>query len=90
MSGDDLLFPALGGGPQSPNNLSGDWREFRLAAKVANVGAPNRHDHTGGHEYPRLSSCAQSHSFRMSLTRRRRTIDQVEYFIRAVLDNRVH
>jgi integrase len=46
LSGDDLLFPALNGGPQSPNNLSGDWREFRLGAKVADIGFHNlRHTH---------------------------------------------
>jgi integrase len=31
LVGDTLVFPALDGGPQSPNNLSGDWRELRKA-----------------------------------------------------------
>ena len=33
-----LLFPALDGSHQSPNNLSGDWREFRLAIDGPKVG----------------------------------------------------
>ncbi len=45
-SADTLVFSAIDGGPQSPNNLSGDWREFRLAAKVPDVGLHAlRHTH---------------------------------------------
>jgi len=38
LTGDAFVFPALDGGPQSPNNLSGDWREFRVAVKGPQVG----------------------------------------------------
>jgi integrase len=38
LTADTLLFPALDGGPQSPNNLSGDWREFRTAVSAPGVG----------------------------------------------------
>ena len=38
LTDDALVFPALDGRPQSPNNLSGDWREFRLAVKAPKVG----------------------------------------------------
>lgn len=38
LTDDALVFPALDGTHQSPNNLSGDWREFRLAVKAPAVG----------------------------------------------------
>lgn len=43
---DSFVFPALDGGPQSPNNLSGDWREFLVAAKLPKVRLHDlRHTH---------------------------------------------
>lgn len=43
---DSFVFPALDGGPQSPNNLSGDWREFLDAAKLPNLRLHDlRHTH---------------------------------------------
>lgn len=38
LTDDALVFPALDGNYQSPNNLSGDWREFRLAVDAPEVG----------------------------------------------------
>jgi integrase len=41
-----LVFPALDGGPQRPDNFSGDWLAFRTAAKVPDVGLHTlRHTH---------------------------------------------
>jgi integrase len=46
LTDETLVFPALDGGYQSPNNLSGDWREFRIAIKGPNVGFHAlRHSH---------------------------------------------
>ena len=46
LTDDALVFPALDGGYQSPNNLSGDWREFRLATNGPKVGFHSlRHSH---------------------------------------------
>ena len=46
LTDDALVFPALAGGYQSPNNLSGDWREFRLAIHGPKDGFHSlRHSH---------------------------------------------
>lgn len=37
LDDDALVFPALDGGPQSPRQLSGDWREFALANGFSDV-----------------------------------------------------
>jgi integrase len=36
-SKDDLVFPALHGGPQSPHDLSGDWRELAATFGLGDV-----------------------------------------------------
>lgn len=43
---DALVFPALDGGPQSPRNLSGDWREVAAAIGFGDIGLHAlRHTH---------------------------------------------
>jgi integrase len=46
LVGDALVFPALDGGPQRPDNFSGDWLAFRTAAKLPNISLHSlRHVH---------------------------------------------
>jgi integrase len=46
MSSDDFVFVALDGGPQRPDNFSGDWHEMRGAVGVPRVGLHAlRHTH---------------------------------------------
>src|SRR6266851_241361 len=43
---DALVFPALDGGPQSPRNLSGDWREAAIAIGLGDISFHGlRHSH---------------------------------------------